>query len=134
MNEQIFRKKSLDKIKSPESLNDYIRVSNPSVWLILIALIILLAGACVWGIFGHIKSYAEADMHIMDGKAYCYVSDKDMSKVSKGMTVVCGDVEGTVTGIYSSEGCIAVDIELPDGHYDAQIVIESIEPISFIVN
>lgn len=29
MSDQIFRKKSLDRISSPEQLNDYIRVANP---------------------------------------------------------------------------------------------------------
>ena len=46
MSDQIFRKKSLDRISSPEQLNDYIRVANPGIWMILAAVIILLAGAC----------------------------------------------------------------------------------------
>ena len=40
----LFRQKSLDRISSPEQLNDYIRVSTPSVWMVLIAIVILLAG------------------------------------------------------------------------------------------
>lgn len=44
MSDQIFRKKSLDRISSPEQLNDYIRVANPGIWMILAAVIILLAG------------------------------------------------------------------------------------------
>lgn len=35
MSDQIFRKKSLDRISSPEQLNDYIRVANPGIWMIL---------------------------------------------------------------------------------------------------
>ena len=49
MSDQIFRKKSLDRISSPEQLNDYIRMANPGIWMILAAVIILLAGVCVWG-------------------------------------------------------------------------------------
>ena len=56
MSDQIFRKKSLDRISSPEQLNDYIRVANPGIWMILAAVIILLAGVCVWGIFGHLDT------------------------------------------------------------------------------
>jgi len=41
MSDQIFRKKSLDRISSPEQLNDYIRVANPGIWMILAAVIIL---------------------------------------------------------------------------------------------
>ncbi len=48
----LFRKKSLDRISSPEELNDYIRVTTPSVWLILVATVILLLGMLAWSIFG----------------------------------------------------------------------------------
>ena len=36
----LFRQKSLDRVNSPEQLNDYIRVTTPSVWLILFATLI----------------------------------------------------------------------------------------------
>lgn len=49
MNNSIFRKKSIDKVTSPEELNDYIRVVSPGVWLVMAAVILLLAGAIVWG-------------------------------------------------------------------------------------
>jgi len=46
----IFRKASLERMSSPEKLNDYIRVSNPSIWIILAAIAILLIAAITWGI------------------------------------------------------------------------------------
>ena len=45
MSKPLFREKNLKKVNSPESLNDYVRVSNPGVWLLLAAVIALLAGA-----------------------------------------------------------------------------------------
>ena len=51
----IFREKSMDRVNGPESLNDYIRVTSPSVWIALLALLILLAGMLTWSIFGKIK-------------------------------------------------------------------------------
>ena len=51
----IFRKKSLDRVTSPESLNDYIRVTSPSVWIVLIAILVLLAGLLAWSIFGRLE-------------------------------------------------------------------------------
>ena len=41
MSSTIFREKSLKKIASPEQMNDYIRVSSPSVWMVLTAVIVL---------------------------------------------------------------------------------------------
>ncbi|MBQ9881500.1 MAG: hypothetical protein IJM42_02690 [Synergistes sp.] len=55
----IFREKSLKKVSSPESLNDYIRVTTPSVWIVLAALVVLLAGMLVWSIFGSVAVHAE---------------------------------------------------------------------------
>ena len=50
----IFRKKSIDKVSSPEKLDDYIRVTTPSVWITLAAIVILLVGIIVWGFFGRL--------------------------------------------------------------------------------
>ena len=51
----IFRQKSLDRVASPEQLNDYIKVTTPSVWLILFATIILIVGTLFWAVFGRIQ-------------------------------------------------------------------------------
>ena len=52
---QIFREKSIERVSSPEQLDDYIKVTTPSVWLILSATIALLAGIIIWGVFGKIE-------------------------------------------------------------------------------
>ena len=50
----IFRQKSIDRVSSPEKLDDYIRVTKPSVWMTLAAVVVLLVGTIVWGIFGEL--------------------------------------------------------------------------------
>ena len=40
----VYRKASVERISSPEQLNDYLRVTNPSVWIVLAAVVLLLAG------------------------------------------------------------------------------------------
>ncbi len=57
----IFRDKAVERAGSPESLNDYIRVTTTPVWLVLGALLILLIGMIVWGIVGKV------DKHSADG-------------------------------------------------------------------
>ncbi len=61
MNNGIFRQKSIDKVSSPEKLDDYIRVTTPSVWIALAAIVVLLIGVIVWGCFG------ELTVHDADG-------------------------------------------------------------------
>ena len=42
MDNQIFREKSIKRISSPEELNKYLRVTNPGIWAVLLAVIVLL--------------------------------------------------------------------------------------------
>lgn len=51
----LFRSKSIQRVSSPEQLNDYIRVTTPSVWIVLIALVVLLAGMLAWSVLGRIE-------------------------------------------------------------------------------
>ena len=48
----IFREQSMNRVNSPEALNDYIRVTTPSVWIVLLALVVLLVGMLAWGALG----------------------------------------------------------------------------------
>ena len=57
----VFREKTLSKVSQPEDLNDYIRVTRPSVWIVLAAMVLLLIGIVVWMVFGSI------DLHNQDG-------------------------------------------------------------------
>ena len=43
MDQNIFRKASMEKISSPEQLNDYIRISRPGIWIALAAAFVLLS-------------------------------------------------------------------------------------------
>lgn len=48
--ENIFRKKSLESLNSPENLDEYLKVTNISGWIVLLAFILILAGVVVWGL------------------------------------------------------------------------------------
>ncbi|MBR6916557.1 MAG: hypothetical protein IKN38_00095 [Clostridia bacterium] len=55
----IFREKSINKVSGPESLNDYIKVTTPSVWIVLAALLVLLVGILAWCIFGRVEEHVD---------------------------------------------------------------------------
>ena len=157
MNSQLFRKKSVDKVSSPEQLNEYIRVANPGVWMVLAAIVILLAGVIVWGFIGHIDTTLDTAVVCENGEAVIYVKEADIEKVEVGMTVRVDDKEYTVSeisaepkrvddtmseyavhasGLTSGEWVYAVKVngDISDGVHKAEIVIERISPISFILN
>lgn len=136
MGDELFRKKSLDKIKSPENLNDYVRVANPGVWLLLAAIIILLAGACIWGIFGRMESTIPTVVVVEQDHITCALHAEDLSAVTPGMAVRLAAAEGTVASLSPEEGSctVVLDRVLADGSYAAEIVTESIHPLSFVFN
>ena len=138
MKEDIFRKKSLDKVKSPENMDDYIQVANPGVWLLLISVLLLLAGAIIWGIFGHVDSTAATTVRVENGAAVCYIPDERVSSVQEGMTVQFGDGEAVISQVEMDGqdyvGILETDVSATDGIYEGKIVLQSVRPMSFIVN
>lgn len=158
MNTNLFRKSSIDRVNSPEQLNEYIRVANPGVWLILAAVVALLVGVVIWGVFGTIETTIETGVVVDGGTATCYVSAEDASRLETGMSVSVENVVGNIksvssvpvqiddsfsdyilylTGFAKGDFCYAVEIELPgmaDGVYIATITVDSIHPISFVIH
>lgn len=158
MAETIFRKKSMDRISSPEHMDDYIKVSSPGVWLLLAAIAALLIGACVWSVFGRLDSTIEAAVLVENGVGVCWLPDQDAAAVETGMPVEFGGVECTVaavsgvpvqltsgvndyylhvSGLAAGTWTRAISVgEAPvaDGVYPAQIVVERLAPISFVLN
>lgn len=59
MDKKIFREKSLERVESPEQLNDYIQVASPGVWLSLAACLLILLGLLVWSMFGTVEERAD---------------------------------------------------------------------------
>lgn len=157
MDKQLFRKTSIDRVSSPEQLNDYIRVSNPGVWMILAAVIVLLIGVCVWGIFGRLETKIAAAGISENGVFVCYVTEENAEKIKAGMTVNVDGNTLSVSEISAKPIAVNTDMDeyllylggfsegdwlyevmanatLADGIYKAEIVTESVSPMSFILN
>lgn len=52
MNEKIFRKVALDRLSSPEQLDQAMRVTRPGGWIALAGIAVLILCAVVWGVAG----------------------------------------------------------------------------------
>jgi hypothetical protein len=103
----LFRKSSLDSISSPEQLNDYIRVSNPSIWLILAALCLLLAAVLVWGFAGSLPTKISTEGVAADGGVVLYVGTADAQNISVGQKAELKASGGSqLTGLVSKIGAV----------------------------
>lgn len=157
MSSNPFRSKSMERISSPEQLNSYIRISSPSVWLVVAAIALLLLGACVWGICGRMDTLLSAGAVCKGGQVTAYVAREEAGRVQAGMRVRMDGSEGVVSFLaaepvrvdegFSDYLChlgrmqpgewvypVAVEINAGEGVHLLQIVVESVSPISFVLN
>jgi len=91
VDDKIFRQKSLDKISSPEDLDSYIKVANPGVWMILLAIILFLTGVCFWGVFGSLNSSVIVPVVSDGSRTICYVDEAYGDRVNDSSEV---DIDG----------------------------------------
>ena len=152
---RIFRQQSLDRIASPEKLNDYMRVTTPSVWLVLSAVVVLLLGFLAWAFFGRLDVRVWGGAELKDGSAQIYIRGADADAVRVGMPVEIGEQKTTLRSIdklpvLAEEGMdrrildltgvepgevvyiLRAEAPLPDGIYNAAVVTEEIRPFSFL--
>lgn len=157
MKNSIFTKESLDRISSPEKLNDYVKVATPGVWMILGSIIVLLIGFVAWGFFGSMDSKIDTCAIAKDDKVVCFVDEKDLSKIKVGQEVEVdgnqykvisissepiqvkgnfSDYEKHIGGLSDEDWVYGVttDAKLSNGVSKASITTESIPAISFILN
>ena len=158
MKSELFRKEAMEQLTSPEKLDDYIRVSTPSIWLLLGAILIFLAGILVWGTFGHLDVSVDGTAIIQNGELSCYIDAEDISTVKPGMKITVDKKDSKVRkisempeilteennadildlGIFTPSTYVyevtAGKTDLPDGIYKAVITVESISPANFVLN
>lgn len=61
----LFRKKSLDSLNSPDNLDEYLKVTNVPGWIILTACLLIIAGLIVWSLYTKIDG-TSAFMHLFN--------------------------------------------------------------------
>jgi HlyD family secretion protein len=52
--QELFRKEALDRLSSPEQLDQMVEVVNPKAWVPLVGIGLLIATGALWGVFGRL--------------------------------------------------------------------------------
>ncbi len=154
---QLFRKKSIDSISAPEEINEYIRVVGINVWIILVAVVVLLSGVLVWAAFGRLETREKTRAVVSNGAALCYLTADVVKEVTTENVIKIGNKQADVVyvsdepvtagSVYSERDltelgldqkekvyAVSSEINLSDGTYNAEIVVESIHPMEFVTN
>ena len=136
MDQKLYRQKSIDRISSPEQLNNYLRVTNASVWVILIAVIALLAGLIVWSSVATIESYTEGSAQVQGGLMTIRFEDQQFAKnVEAGMPVRAGDAETVIASIgRDANGLLIATANTPlaDGYYPVRVSYKQTQVLSLL--
>ncbi|MCR5093367.1 MAG: hypothetical protein K6B72_05285 [Lachnospiraceae bacterium] len=134
----LFRKASVDRLSSPEQLNDYLHVTTPAVWAVLAATIALLAGIFLWSCFAVIESYAPGSASVDDGVMTLTFSDPAVAEnVETGMTVSIGDTKVQITSVgQDADGrkIATAAVNMPDGVYEAKVGYRQTQMIRMLFN
>ena len=73
-NKNLFRQESIERMQSPEKTDEYIRVSTPKAWILVISLSLVVTGVIVWGFIGSIpKTVSVSGVMVQeyDGDVLC---------------------------------------------------------------
>ncbi len=154
-NSKLFREKSLEQFTSPEQLNDYIRVTNPSLTIALVGVIFLLAGLLVWGFLGNIDAYAKVTARVSNGKISAYVSSADATQLTAESVIsinnnvypihsystamaardALSEKELADFGLSGDSLVVAVNAEgnLTDGYYSGSVIMRHLKPIDLLI-
>jgi len=134
----IFREKSLKRITSPEELSDYLRVTSPSVWLVLAAVILLLAGFLIWSSTASIDSFITGSAQVENGSMRLSFDNGELAQTVKtGMTVRIGETESTISSLgVGEDGALFATgtVNLTDGTYPAKVLLRQTQVLKLLFN
>ena len=84
---QLFRQKTMDRISSPEELHDYMRVTGPRLWMILTAIVVLLAGFVVYAATTRMESTEKILLRMSENTGYGRIPAGREDMIRIGMEV-----------------------------------------------
>ena len=147
----------MERITSQENLHDYMRVTSPKLWMLLIAIAALLAGFIAYAATAEMETTMDLTVTVKhfsdpneDGTTHDYyfisgsLPESAYGTVQKDMPVRISDLEGTISAVIDSDKSdmlvlIQLDDEaaawqLPDGEYSARIILDTTTPLSFLLS
>ena len=121
----LFTEKAANKLRSPDDLDEYVRVTNPSVWVVLAACACLMIGLFAWGIFGTAETNVSTVGTCVKGEVVCFLPAEKASKVHVGDSANVGGKLMKVESVGSVPLSRAEVHEIVGGDYLASTLVES---------
>jgi hypothetical protein len=100
--DSLFRKESLEQIKSPEQFDQYIKVSNQSIWLVIGAILLLIIGGGIWIMSAQIPVSVNLIGISTGNDVLCFITNEEMKILTVGQNVTVTSDLGETTGIITA--------------------------------
>ena len=138
MRDDAEKQQNTRRISSPEQLDDYLKVTSPKIWVLLVAIILLVGGLLVWSTFTTVESYATGKAYATGGELSITFDDQTKaSRVQPGMELNVGDVETEVLTVGVDENgeiVASAQAHIPDGLYTVRVGYKATQVISMLLN
>ena len=70
---QMFRESAMRKMSSAEDLDHYLKVTNPSAWILISAVAVLLIAAFIWGLTASLPVSMNTTGVLKNGEIVCFL-------------------------------------------------------------
>ena len=125
------------RINSPEQIHDYIRVTNPGIWLILSAIIIFLLGLFTWIFTGTLEISFKSIIYRDGEKFYSSLTQDKFTRLKVGMPVrISSNITGEIIKL-SRDTELQAEIKFsgltPEDTAQGIFIIDTVKPIKFLL-
>ena len=157
LKKELYRKKSLEKISSPEKIDGCIRAVNVRLWIVAAACMLVHLSLLLWGVFGKVEITQRAVTVCQNGAAVCFVDEGQIDEISDdtefrigGRPYTHGEISARPekacdamseyaahVGLYDENQWVYAAVlraDLDDGVYETEVVTQSISPILLLTN
>ena len=122
-----FRKAALEKLSTPEKLDQLIKVTSPKGWIALFTIAIALVTAITWSFFGNVKTKLNVFGVLLGGEIHEVVATSQGQLISLhvniGDAVEEGDVIATIEQPELYQQIEEVKASLKEREFDLQQLI-----------
>ena len=137
MADQIFSDKAMQKLKTADDLEQYVKLTNPGIWIVLAASASLLIGLIAWVFWGTAATTVEARAALINGKMQCFLPYNEYQLVKVGDEVYinhalwvvseCSDVPLSRDDAYGIVGSDFLYHELISSNKSYQITLDPVQ-------
>lgn len=133
--DSIFRKSSLDRIRTPEQLNEVIKSTGTGFLALLIAIVLFILGFLAWGVLGTIEETVDVAGIANSGKITVTIPSNQVSRISSGIDarVISGDdiIQGKLSDLKQSNQAFKAIITYEGDLTDGETVIVTLVKDSY---